>query len=159
MITQTELTTPQKILALVKHLSLADKQWLMAQLKQLLAEEENITPQKTTLITLEEALTLYRAGECSLGRAAELAGVTRWHLQDILFEQGTPVEIYGHRTATEIDELAQTLEQEGIFELIKPLNPPPNLPHISQERRQILAQHYAVGGPLSEIVIAEREGR
>ncbi len=43
--------------------------------------------------------------------------------------------------------------------LIKPLNPPPGLLHISAERRRELAQLYAAGGPLSELVIAEREGR
>ena len=43
--------------------------------------------------------------------------------------------------------------------LIQPLNPPPDAPHVSAERRQELARLYAAGGPLSEMVIAEREGR
>jgi predicted DNA-binding antitoxin AbrB/MazE fold protein len=43
--------------------------------------------------------------------------------------------------------------------LIKPLTPPSGLLHISAKRRQELAQLYAAGGPLSELVIAEREGR
>jgi predicted DNA-binding antitoxin AbrB/MazE fold protein len=43
--------------------------------------------------------------------------------------------------------------------LIKPLTPPPDLLHISPERRRELATMYAVGGPLSELVIAERAGR
>jgi len=43
--------------------------------------------------------------------------------------------------------------------LIKPLDPPPGLPHISEERLAEIAEMYAIGGPLSEVIIAEREGR
>jgi predicted DNA-binding antitoxin AbrB/MazE fold protein len=43
--------------------------------------------------------------------------------------------------------------------LIKPLDPPPDLPHISEERLAEIADRYAVGGALSEVIIAEREGR
>jgi predicted DNA-binding antitoxin AbrB/MazE fold protein len=43
--------------------------------------------------------------------------------------------------------------------LIKPLDPPPDLPTISEERLAEIADRYGAGGPLSEIIIAEREGR
>ena len=43
--------------------------------------------------------------------------------------------------------------------LIQPLSPPAQHPHISTERREALANLYATGGPLSDIVIAERQGR
>ncbi len=33
----------------------------------------------------------YMANKCSLGRAVELADITRWELQDILKERGTSV--------------------------------------------------------------------
>ncbi|MCP4357888.1 MAG: hypothetical protein GY796_07730, partial [Chloroflexi bacterium] len=51
----------------------------------------------------------------SLGRAAELAGVTRWDIQNILYERGTPVEIYCDKSVEEMDELAEELEREGLL--------------------------------------------
>jgi len=56
----------------------------------------------------------------------------------------------------EIDRAEAVLIAAG---LIKPLNPPPDLPYISEERLAEIADRYAVGGPLSEVIIAEREGR
>ncbi|NJN93667.1 MAG: hypothetical protein HC875_06045 [Anaerolineales bacterium] len=104
-----ETVTPQIILELAQSLSPADQGWLLQQLSQLGADD---LPEKATL---DEALRLYQAGRCSLGRAAELAEVTRWELQALLQQQGTPVEIYGSRTAGEIDALAEELEAEGIL--------------------------------------------
>jgi predicted DNA-binding antitoxin AbrB/MazE fold protein len=43
--------------------------------------------------------------------------------------------------------------------LIKPLAPPPDLPQVSEKRLAEVADRYAVGGPLSEVIIAERDGR
>lgn len=43
--------------------------------------------------------------------------------------------------------------------LIKPLYPPLDLPQISEKRLAEVADRYAVGGPLSEVIIAERDGR
>jgi predicted DNA-binding antitoxin AbrB/MazE fold protein len=43
--------------------------------------------------------------------------------------------------------------------LIKPLTPPPDLPQVSEKRLAEVADRYAVGGPLSEVIIAERDGR
>jgi predicted DNA-binding antitoxin AbrB/MazE fold protein len=59
----------------------------------------------------------------------------------------------------EADETHRVEEALITAGLIKPLNPPPDLFHISAARRQELARLYAVGGPLSELVIAERAGR
>ncbi len=44
----------------------------------------------TAHTTLEEAIGLYLLDKCSLGRAAELAGVTRWDIMNILAEYGIP---------------------------------------------------------------------
>jgi predicted HTH domain antitoxin len=44
-------------------------------------------PQRNT-VTLEEAVDRYLADACSLGRAAEIAGITRWDLLDELHARG-----------------------------------------------------------------------
>ncbi len=106
-----ETVTPQKILELAKTLSPADLQWLQAQLNQLLQEETPLPEQAT----LDEAIELFLADKCSLGRAAELAGVTRWDIQDILKERGIPIMIYSGKTVAEMDHLAEELEQEGLL--------------------------------------------
>jgi predicted DNA-binding antitoxin AbrB/MazE fold protein len=59
----------------------------------------------------------------------------------------------------ETDEASQVEEVLLAAGVIRPLTPPPDLPHVSLKRRQELALLYATGGPLSEMVIAEREGR
>ena len=43
--------------------------------------------------------------------------------------------------------------------LVKPEKPQSQLKSVSQERRAELARLYAVGGPLSKVIIAERDGR
>lgn len=106
-----ETITPQKILELAQTLSPADLRWLQAQLNQLLQEEEPLPEQAT----LDEAIELFLADKCSLGRAAELAGVTRWDIQDILKERGIPIMIYSSKTVEEMDQLAEELEQEGLL--------------------------------------------
>lgn len=127
-----ETVTPETVLEQFLTLSPADQQWLKEQLDRLDYLPQNGTSNgnqpKTTAIwdddddqplperaTLDEAITLYLDDRCSLGRAAELAGVTRWDIQDVLYQRGTPVEIYGHRTAEEIDKLAEELEREGLL--------------------------------------------
>jgi predicted HTH domain antitoxin len=42
---------------------------------------------------LEAAIQMFKSGEVSLSRAAEIAGVTRWQLQDILAERGIMQEV------------------------------------------------------------------
>jgi len=43
--------------------------------------------------------------------------------------------------------------------LVKPARPQREPRSISQDRRAELARLYAVGGPLSEVIITERDGR
>ena len=43
--------------------------------------------------------------------------------------------------------------------LVKPASPQPEPRTVSRARRAELARLYAAGGPLSEVIIAEREGR
>ena len=109
MTIKEETITPQKVLVLAQSLPPAEQRWLVAQLNELW---DNDLPESATL---DEAIELYLADKCSLGRAAELAGVTRWDLQDILAERGIPVMIHGSRSAEEIDALAKELEREGIL--------------------------------------------
>lgn len=88
MTIETDAITPEKVLELAQSLSPADLRWLREQLDQLLAEEEAPLPKQATL---EEAIELFLADQCSLGRAAELAGVTRWDIIDVLKERGLPI--------------------------------------------------------------------
>ena len=60
---------------------------------------------------LDEAIELFLADKCSLGRAAELAGVTRWDIQDILKERGIPIYMGDtEMTPTEMDAQIERLE-------------------------------------------------
>ena len=102
-----EHITPQTVLELAQRLSADDQRWLVKTLDQLLDES---LPESATV---EEAIELYLAERCSLARAAELAGVTRWDLQDILHERGIPVSIHSDLTTDEMDDIAERLEQEG----------------------------------------------
>lgn len=104
-----ENVTLQDVLSLTRYLSEEDRQWLATLLNRL---EDTPLPE---VATLDEAIAFYLADACSLGRAAELAGVTRWDVIDKLKERGIPVLVYHTRTAQEIDELADELEREGIL--------------------------------------------
>ncbi len=106
-----ETVTPQKILELAQTLSPADLHWLQEQLNRLVEEDEPLPEQAT----LDEAIELFLADKCSLGRAAELAGVTRWDIQDILKERGIPIMIYSSKTVEEMDQLAEELEHDGLL--------------------------------------------
>ena len=117
-------TRTQVLDDLVEILQPDDLRWLGEQLLRLsdderqsesdLWDDDNDDPLPESA-TLDEAIQLYLDDKCSLGRAAELAGLTRWDLQKSLHERGTPVEIYGDRTAEEIDELAEELKREGLL--------------------------------------------
>lgn len=100
-----ETITPQKVLELAQTLSSVDLHWLAEQLNQLLDDES--LPERATL---DEAIDLYLADKCSLGRAAELAGVTRWHLQDILAERGTPASLGSDLAMEEIEAMVDLVE-------------------------------------------------
>ena len=38
------------------------------------------------------AIELYREGKVSLGKAAEIAGITRWEMMEILTSKGVPIQ-------------------------------------------------------------------
>ena len=103
-INKTMMTSPQKVLELAQLLSLADQSWLVEMLSRHLAET---LPEKATL---DEAIELYLADACSLGRAAELAGVTRWDIQDILKERGLTINGGSDLTLDEIETMIDAVE-------------------------------------------------
>ena len=109
MTTTTETETIHTILSLARQLSAARRQWVVELLSR---ESDTPLPEHATL---DEAIALYLLDACSLGRAAELAGVTRWDLQDRLKELRIPLPIAGDQSAQEIDELAEQLEREGVL--------------------------------------------
>ncbi len=59
-----------------------------AQRQLALRLQEHLTATLPDHATLDEAVELYLADACSLGRAAELAGVTRWDILDALRARG-----------------------------------------------------------------------
>ncbi|MGB0386302.1 MAG: UPF0175 family protein [Ardenticatenaceae bacterium] len=108
----------EKALEVVNLLSLADLHWLRGLLDTLLDDESSEYPtwdedddELPESATLDEAIELYLADKCSLGRAAELAGVTRWHLQDMLYERGTPASLGSDLTLSEIDDMVDMVEE------------------------------------------------
>ena len=104
-----ETETAHTILSLARQLSAARRRWLAELLSR---EDDTPLPEHATL---DEAIALYLLDACSLGRAAELAGVTRWDMQDRLKEWGIPIPVAGDQSAQEIDDLAEQLEREGIL--------------------------------------------
>lgn len=100
--------TPEQVLDLARRLAPAEQRWLAQHLQAYL---EETFPEQATL---DEAIELYLADACSLGRAAELAGVTRWDLLDALQARGVMQRPGEARSADEIDDLAERLEQQGI---------------------------------------------
>jgi predicted HTH domain antitoxin len=102
-----QAVTLHDVLSLARFLSVEDRQRLVTLLNW---REDMPLPEQTTL---EEAITFYLADLCSLGRAAELAGVTRWHIIDEFKERDIPILCYDNKTVEEIDALAEQLEHEG----------------------------------------------
>jgi hypothetical protein len=109
MTTTTETEMVHTILSLARQLSAVRRHWLAELLNR---ESDAPLPEHATL---DEAIALYLLDACSLGRAAELAGVTRWDIQDRLKEWGIPIPVAGDQSPQEIDELAKQLEREGIL--------------------------------------------
>ena len=68
--------TPEQVLHFARQLSPTEQRWLVLHLQEHLAAT---LPEHATL---DEAVGLYLVEACSLGRAAELAGVTRWDILD-----------------------------------------------------------------------------
>lgn len=98
---------PEQVLDLARRLSPADQRWLAMHLQEYL---EMTLPDHATL---DEAVELYLADACSLGRAAELASVTRWDILDALHAQGAMQRPGAVRSADEMEALAEQLEQQG----------------------------------------------
>ena len=61
--------------------------------------------------TLDQAIELYLDDKCSLGRAAELAGLTRWHIMDVLYERGIPTNGNHELTEDEIEWMLDIVEE------------------------------------------------
>lgn len=109
METMTQTTTIYEVLALARTLSLADRH----RLAKLFGREQGAPlPERAPI---DEAIGLYLMDACSLGRAAELAGVTRWDIIRRLKERGIPILVPGDQSAQEMDALAEQLEREGIL--------------------------------------------
>lgn len=104
-----ETITVQDVLSLTRYLSEEDQRWLVELLSRL---EDAPLPEQATV---DQAIALYLADACSLGRAAELAGVTRWELSAQLKQRNIPIFVHHSRTAPEIDDLAQELAREGVL--------------------------------------------
>jgi predicted HTH domain antitoxin len=99
-----ETITPQTVLALARQLPPADQRWLADALREKL---DDTLPEHATL---GEAIELYLADRCSLGRAAELADVTQWDLQDILYERGIPTNGGNDLTNDEFETMIRRFE-------------------------------------------------
>lgn len=105
----TGTTTIYDVLALARTLSPTDRY----RLAHLIGRAENTPlPERASV---DEAIELYLADACSLGRAAELAGTTRWNVIAHLKERGIPILAPGEQTAHEMDAQAEQLEREGIL--------------------------------------------
>ena len=109
MTASTETVTVHTILALARQLSAANHRWLVDLLSR---TSDAPLPERATL---DEAIAFYLLDTCSLGRAAELAGVTRWDIQDRLQEWGIPISVPGDQSAQEMDDLAEQLERDSIL--------------------------------------------
>lgn len=108
-------TREQVLDNLVDILQPDDLRWLWEELKRLLDNEAQLweddddepLPESATL---DQAVELYLADQCSLGRAAELAGLTRWHIMDVLHERGIPTNGHHDFTPAEYDRMREIME-------------------------------------------------
>jgi predicted HTH domain antitoxin len=90
--------TLQDAIEVTEELSPADQLRLIATLSDRLSRKvEKTLPASPVEVpdqeALEEAIALYQQEEISLGRAAEMAGITRWELMRLLKARDTPVTI------------------------------------------------------------------
>jgi predicted HTH domain antitoxin len=109
METTIQTTTIYDVLALARALSISDRHRLA---KLFGREQDAPLPERASV---DEAIGLYLMDACSLGRAAELAGVTRWDIIRRLKERGIPILVPGDQSAQEMDALAEQPEREGIM--------------------------------------------
>lgn len=79
-------------------------------------EEEAVQEAVQTLfavkphLRLEAAIRRYLDEEITLGRAAELAGVTRWRFQELLAQRGIRITVEA-RPAKELDEAVKRIRR------------------------------------------------
>jgi predicted HTH domain antitoxin len=66
-------------------------------------------------VTIHEAIGLYLIDACSLNRVADLAGVTRWDIIDILKQLDIPIMLHSSKKVEDMDELCERLERLGIL--------------------------------------------
>ena len=59
-------------------------------------------------LRLEAAVQQYLEGEITLGRAAELVGITRWRFRELLGQRGIRLEVEA-RPAKELEEAVQRI--------------------------------------------------
>jgi predicted HTH domain antitoxin len=59
------------------------------------------------LVKLYLAVELYREGKISLGKATEIAGVTKWEMMEILASKGIPIQY----DVKDLDNDVKTLEE------------------------------------------------
>ena len=90
--------TLQDAIEVTEELSPADQLRLIATLSDRLSQEvEETLPLPPVEVpdqeALEQAIALYQQEEISLGRAAEIAGITRWELMRLLKARGIPVTV------------------------------------------------------------------
>lgn len=58
-------------------------------------------------LNVEAAVQLYREGEITLGRAAEIAGITRWEFETLLMDRGITRSV----TSDPTEELERQVER------------------------------------------------
>ena len=61
-------------------------------------------------LSLEAAVQLYREGEVTLGRAAEIAGITRWEFETLLVDRGIARSVTSDPTQ-ELERQVERLQQ------------------------------------------------
>jgi len=59
------------------------------------------------LVRLYLAIELYREGKVSLGKAAEIAGVTKWEMMEILASRNVPIQY----NVKDLEKDIKTLEE------------------------------------------------
>ena len=62
-------------------------------------------------LSVEAAVQLYREGEVTLGRAAEIAGITRWEFETLLADRGIARSVTSD-PAEELEHQVERLQQE-----------------------------------------------
>ena len=138
----TKSMTPKKILRLIQSLSPAEVVWLKTELDML--------PEGYVLIAEHDESFLVFAG----GQAAHPVNPTNLSAEvkaEILYIK--PIDV----SADHRNQVRQALVTAGLS-LPTPASPFPAM-RLSEEQRAALAERFASGGPLSELIIEEREGR